>query len=82
MLFEISLTGTAPVKYIQKVFTVIFLYLIVIRIFQVKIQVFTVYRSNTCCILRLFHTSLDFKRSNTCFDNFRENIKGTDIFQV
>ena len=37
MLFEIPLTGTAPVKYIQKVFTVIFLYLVVIRILQVKV---------------------------------------------
>ena len=77
----ISPAGTASAEKFQKIFPVCILHAVFFSA-EIKIQIFSVYRGNSCGITRLLHTPLDLQGHNTCLQNIRKNIQSTDIFKT
>ena len=75
--------GISAVVQIHQHFPVLVAYRkMVSSISEIKVNIFPVHGSHTGYIFRLFHSSFDFKRINSCFNQIRNQLKGTDVFQT
>ena len=75
--------GISAVIQIHQHFPVLVAYRkMVSSISEIKVNIFPVHGSHTDYIFRLFHSSFDFKRINSCFNQIRNQLKGTDVFQT